>query len=137
MELGLRGRVAVITGGSKGIGKASAVGLAQEGANVVICARGQRLLEEAASEISTHSSGRVLPVVGDMSKESDAFRLVETALKNYGRLDILVNCAGSSPGGTILNLNEEHWTESLNLKFMGYVRTAKASIQAVGKQGFS
>ena len=71
---------------------------------------------------------RVLPVVADMHREEDAQRFIQTAVQHFGRLDILVNCAGSSPGGTLKNLTEQDWMLSLNLKFMGYVRTAKAAI---------
>lgn len=128
MELGLHGRVALITGGSMGIGKASALGLAQEGVDVAICARGQELLERVANDITQQTGRRVLPIVADMNREADAQHFVQTAVQHFGRLDILVNCAGSSPGGTLQHLEERHWMESLNLKFMGYVRTAKVAI---------
>lgn len=128
MEFGLRGRVALVTGGSKGIGKASALGLAQEGADVAICARGQDLLERAAQEIAHQTGRQVFPIVADLNREEDAQRCVHTAVQHFGHLDILVNCAGSSPGGTLLNLSEPQWMESLNLKFMGYVRTTKAAV---------
>ena len=128
MDLGLQGRVALVTGGSKGIGKASALGLAREGADVAICARGQELLERVAAEIAQQTGRRVLPIVADMNQEEEAQRFVQTAVQHFGRLDILVNCAGSSPGGTLKNLTEQDWLLSLNLKFLGYVRTAKAAI---------
>jgi 3-oxoacyl-[acyl-carrier protein] reductase len=128
MEFGLRGRVALVTGGSKGIGKASALGLAQEGADVAICARGQSLLERVAQEIAQQTGRQVLPVAADLNREEDAQRFVHTTVQHFGHLDILVNCAGSSPGGTLLNLSEQQWMESLNLKFMGYVRTIKAAV---------
>lgn len=128
MEFGLRGRVALVTGGSKGIGKASALGLAQEGADVAICARGQDLLERVAQEIAHQTGRQAFPIVADLNREEDAQRCVHTAVQHFGHLDILVNCAGSSPGGTLLNLSEPQWMESLNLKFMGYVRTTKAAV---------
>ena len=128
MELGLHGRVALVTGGSKGIGQASVLGLAREGADVAICARGQELLERVAAEIA-HQTGRsILPIVADMNHEEDAQRFVHTAARHFGRLDILVNCAGSSPGGSLQHLSEQDWMLSLNLKFMGYVRTTKVAI---------
>jgi 3-oxoacyl-[acyl-carrier protein] reductase len=128
MEFGLRGRVALVTGGSKGIGKASALGLAQEGADVAICARGHDLLERVAQEIAQQTGRQVFPIVADLNREEDAQRFVHTAVQHFGHLDILVNCAGSSPGGTLLNLSEQQWMESLNLKFMGYVRTTRAAV---------
>jgi NAD(P)-dependent dehydrogenase (short-subunit alcohol dehydrogenase family) len=128
MDLGLQGRVALITGGSKGIGQAAALGLAREGADVAICARGQELLERVAAETAQQTGRRVLPVVADMNREEDAQRFIQTVVQHFGRLDILVNCAGSSPGGTLKNLTEHDWMVSLNLKFMGYVRTVKWAI---------
>lgn len=131
MDLGLQSRVALVTGGSKGIGKASALGLAQEGADVAICARGKEVLEGVAGEIAQQTGRTVLPIVADLNREEDAQRFVDTALRHFGRLDILVNCAGSSPGGSLQHLSERDWLESLNLKFLGYVRTAKAAIPAM------
>jgi NAD(P)-dependent dehydrogenase (short-subunit alcohol dehydrogenase family) len=128
MDLGLAGRVAIITGGSKGIGYASALGLAREGTQVAICARGRERLEQAVQEIVAQTGREVLPVVADMASQADAERFVQTAVRHFGHVDILVNCAGSSPGGILERLKEVHWMESLNLKFMGYVRTTKAVI---------
>jgi len=117
MELGLRDRVALVTGGSMGIGKATALALAREGAHVAICARGKTLLESVAAEIAAETERTILPFVADLNKEEDAQRFVREAVDHFGRLDILVNCAGSSPGGTLQSLEEEQWMESLNLKF--------------------
>ncbi len=128
MELGLRDRVALVTGGSKGIGKASALALAREGAHVAICARGKVLLDSVAAEIAAETERTVLPIVADLNREEDAQNFVRAAVDHFGRLDILVNCAGGSPGGTLQNLEEHQWMESLNLKFMGYVRTTKAAV---------
>jgi NAD(P)-dependent dehydrogenase (short-subunit alcohol dehydrogenase family) len=128
MDLGLHDRVALVTGGSKGIGKASALGLAREGADIAICARGKELLEQVAGEIARQTGRTVLPVVADLSREEDAQHFVHTAVRHFGRLDILVNCAGSSPGGSLQYLSEHDWMQSLNLKFLGYVRTTKAAV---------
>ncbi len=128
MDLGLQGRVALVSGGSKGIGKASALALAREGVRVAICARGQELLEQVAGEISAETGMEVLPVVADLNHEEDAQRFVGMAVDRLGGLDILVNCAGSSPGGSLLNLSESDWLQSLNLKFLGYVRTTKSAV---------
>jgi NAD(P)-dependent dehydrogenase (short-subunit alcohol dehydrogenase family) len=128
MDLGLHGRVALVTGGSKGIGKASALELAREGADIAICARGKELLERVAGEMTQQTGRMVLPIVADLARDEDAERFVQTAVQHFGRLDILVNCAGSSPGGRLQHLSEQDWMQSLNLKFMGYVRTTKAAI---------
>ena len=128
MDLGLRDRVALVTGGSKGIGKATALALAREGAHVAVCARGKELLDSVAADIAAETERTVLPIVADLNKEEDAQHFVRAAADHFGRLDILVNCAGGSPGGTLQNLEESQWMESLNLKFMGYVRTTKAAV---------
>jgi NAD(P)-dependent dehydrogenase (short-subunit alcohol dehydrogenase family) len=128
MDLGLQGRVALVTGGSMGIGRACAAGLAREGADVAICARGQEVLERVALEVAQQTGRTVLPIVADLNREEDAQHFVDMAVRHFGRLDILVNCAGSSPGGSLQHLSERDWMESLNLKFLGYVRTAKVAI---------
>ena len=119
MELGLQDRVALIAGGSMGIGKASALALAKEGVNLAICARGKDLLESVAREIASETSREVLPIVADMTKVEDVANFVATATDHFGRLDILVNCAGNSPGGILQNLTEADWEQSLSLKFLG------------------
>jgi 3-oxoacyl-[acyl-carrier protein] reductase len=81
-----------------------------------------------AQEIAQQTGRQVFPIVADLNREEDAQRFVHTAVQHFGHLDILVNCAGSSPGGTLLNLSEQQWMESLNLKFMGYVRTTRAAV---------
>lgn len=120
--------MALISGGSKGIGYAAARGLAREGAHVALCARGQARLEQAVQDIVAETGREALPVVADMSSQADAERFVQTAVEHFGRVDILVNCAGSSPGGILERLEEAHWMASLNVKFMGYVRTTKAVV---------
>ena len=134
MNLGLRDKIALIAGGSKGIGKASALALAREGAHVAICARDKELLERVAGEIASETERTILPVVADLNREEDAQCFISTAADHFTRLDILVNCAGNSPGGSLQNLSEDDWMQSLNLKFMGYVRTAKAAIPYMKEQ---
>ena len=134
MDLGLKGQVALITGGSKGIGKASAWGLAREGAHVALVARGKSLVEQVAAEIARETGVRAIGLTGDMARGDDAKRVVQQTAEHFGRIDILVNCAGSSPGGSIENLREEQWHESLNLKFMGYVRTCTAVVPFMKRQ---
>jgi len=135
MELGLKGKVALVTGGSKGIGKAIARGLAQEGAKVAICARTRALLEATAKEIAAETGGEVFPVAGDLTRAEDAQRVVDSTVSHFGRIDILVNNAGAAPGGEILNLTEEDWQTALQLKLMGHVRCSKAAIPHMLKQG--
>jgi len=135
MDLGLRGKVALITGGSKGIGRAVATGLAREGAKVAICARRQELLDRAAEEIAGATRTEVLAVSGDMSKPGDADRVVSAVRARFGRIDILVNNAGAAPGGLLLNLTEEDWALAMQLKFLGYIRCCKAVVPLMLTQG--
>ena len=135
MDLQLTDRVALVTGASKGIGRAVAEELAREKANVVITARTEQQLQDTAREISAMASREVVPLVGDMSKSEDVERCVGATLKQFGRIDILITCAGSSPGGLLEELTEEQWMSSLNLKFMGYVRSVRAVIPHMRERG--
>jgi NAD(P)-dependent dehydrogenase (short-subunit alcohol dehydrogenase family) len=135
MDLQLMGKVALVTGASKGIGRAVAEGLAREGATVVITARTEQPLEDTAREIAAMTQREVVPMAGDMSKPEDVERCVNATLKQFGRIDILVTCAGSSPGGLLEELTEDHWMSSLNLKFMGYVRSVRAVIPHMRERG--
>lgn len=135
MDLGLKGKAALVTGGSKGIGKAVARGLAQEGARVAICARDSRLLEEAARQIAGDTGSEVFGVAGDLTRPDDVQRIVDATVQRFGRIDVLVNNAGAAPGGRLLDLTEEDWQKALQLKFMGYVRCMKAVIPHMLKQG--
>src|SRR5215216_5887784 len=101
MDLGLEGLVAFITGASKGIGKQCARVLAEEGCTVVITARGQELLEKTAQELADATGRKIVPIAGDMSKPEDVERAVAETIDSFGKIDILITCAGSSPGGLL------------------------------------
>jgi 3-oxoacyl-[acyl-carrier protein] reductase len=135
MDMQLTDKVAMVTGASKGIGRATAEHLAAEGADLVISARTAEPLELSAKQISAKTGRQVVPVVGDMSKVADVELCVATALERFGRIDVLVTCAGSSPGGLLEELTEEQWMASLNLKFMGYVRSVRAVIPHMRERG--
>ncbi|MDA1323514.1 MAG: SDR family oxidoreductase [Proteobacteria bacterium] len=126
MEYGLKGRRALVTGGSQGIGRACAQLLAAEGVDVVIAARDEARLQAVAEALSSNSAGRVLPVAGDMSKAADVTRIVADATVALGGIDILVNNAGSAPLGRIGDIDDETWQGCFDLKLMGYVRCARA-----------
>jgi NAD(P)-dependent dehydrogenase (short-subunit alcohol dehydrogenase family) len=125
MDLQLTGNRALVTGASKGIGRATARMLALEGCDVVINARGGEPLEAVAKEIADETGRRVLPVSGDMSEETDVRRVVQECVDSLGGIEVLVTCAGSSPGGLLTELTEEDWLSSMRLKFLGYVRTVR------------
>ena len=135
MDLNLTGKVAFVTGASKGIGREVARRLGHEGCDVVITARTAETLQATADELSKETGRRIVAQPGDMSVAADVDRCVRAALDEFGRIDILVTCAGSSPGGLLEELTEEQWMQSLNLKFMGYVRTVRAVIPTMVEAG--
>jgi NAD(P)-dependent dehydrogenase (short-subunit alcohol dehydrogenase family) len=135
VELGLEGRNVLITGGSMGIGKACARLFSSEGANVAIAARTAETLEQTATEIAGETGGRVVWFPGDMTLQADVDRVVEQTIDSLGSVDVLVTCAGSSPGGLIEDLTEEEWASSLNLKFMGYVRSMRSVLPHMRERG--
>jgi 3-oxoacyl-[acyl-carrier protein] reductase len=135
MDLQLDGKTALVTGGSEGIGKGIAQALAKEGVDVAICARRQQPLEQAAAEIAKETNRKVVPIVADLSKDAEARNFVEKGHQALGRVDIMVNNAGSSPGGVLEHLSEADWEQSLQLKFMGYVRCLRYVLPIMIKQG--
>ena len=139
MDLELGGKVALVTGGSKGIGKAVAQVLAEEGADVAICARSQAQLEATASELSKATGRRVLPVVADVSDSASVDAMVEQIVSSLGRIDILVNNAGVPGGlanGPIATVTDEAMHADLNTKFMGALRCSRAVAPHMKAQGW-
>ncbi len=135
MDLDLTDKIAFVTGASKGIGREVATRLAREGCDVVITARGRDGLEQTATEIAAETGRTVVAHAGDMSESADVERCVQSTLEQFGRIDVLVTCAGSSPGGLLEELTDEQWMQSLNLKFMGYVRTVRSVVPHMVQQG--
>ncbi len=134
MELGLKGKVAVVTGGTEGIGKAAALKLAQEGAKVAICGRSQDKLDKAAAEIRK-AGGEVLAVTADVSKAADVEKLMAAVIDRFGRIDILVNNAGTSIRGKFLEVDDQKWSQDLELKLFGAIRCSRIALPHMKKQG--
>jgi 3-oxoacyl-[acyl-carrier protein] reductase len=135
MDLGLRGKGAIVGGASQGMGKAIALGLAREGAKVAICSRRQEAIEKAAEEIRGITGAEVLPVVADLARPGDILRLVETARTQFGRLDVLVNNAGGPPPGRFADFDDEDWATTFNLTFLSVVRLIRATLPHLRAQG--
>ena len=135
MHLGLDGHTALVTGASKGIGWASARLLAQEGCDIALNARTADFLKQQAEALAAETGRRVIALAGDMSVPGEADRITREAIDTFGKLDILVTCAGSSPSGLIEELTEDHWAASLGLKFLGYVRSSKAVLPHMRERG--
>ena len=135
MDLGLKDKVAIITGGSEGIGKAAAHRMAEEGARVVIVARRPEVLKAAAEEIQKATKGTVLPVQGDVAEPATITRVVQTTLDNFGRIDILVNNAGVSMAKPFEAVSDDDWESDFSLKVWGAVRFIRAVIPEMRKVG--
>jgi 3-oxoacyl-[acyl-carrier protein] reductase len=136
MDLGLENSVALVTASSKGLGRATALQLAREGAKVVICARGQEALNATRDEIAALGAD-VLALPVDVSAPDAAQTLVDAALERFGRLDILVANAGGPPPGGFLAFAEQDWDRAVQLTLMSFVRLCYAAIPAIkqSKQG--
>ncbi len=135
MELGLGGKVAIVTGGSKGIGRATAIRFAEEGASVMLCARGREALDETVALAGKRARGaRVESIQADLGKPDEIKSVVARCVEVFGRIDILVNNAGSARPGDFRNLTDEQWLEDFNLKFFGYVRMAREVLPQMQRQ---
>jgi len=126
--IGLEGKVAVITGGSRGIGRAIAMRLSAEGAKVVICGRNLEAAEEVVAEIET-AGATGMAVAADVSRESEAEALIQASITRFGRLDILVNNAGITKDGLLVRMKEEDWDTVLNVNLKGAFFTTRAALR--------
>lgn len=135
MELGLKGKVAIITGSSKGIGYYTAMQLVKEGVKVVLCARGEKQLQVAAGCIKNETGEDVLIVPTDITKEKDCKYLIERAVEHFGRLDILINNAGTASANPFESVSSELWQADLDLKVFGAVNCSKYAVPHFRKVG--
>ncbi len=135
MELGLRDKVVIVTGATRGIGQDIALGFAEEGARVALCARTQKDLDAVSSDISRATGAPVIGVSVDLSKRGEPERLVSTVVDKLGRLDVLVNSAGVAPGGNIEELSDDDWDRGIQLKLLGLIRCTRAAIPVMRRQG--
>lgn len=134
MELGLKGKVAIVTGATEGIGRATALMLAQEGAKVAICSRRAEAVARTVDELK-RAGGDGFGMAADMSKAADIGRFIEAAVQHFGRLDILVNNAGTSRRGAFLELDDATWSADLELKVFGAIRCTRLAVPHLRKQG--
>ena len=140
MDLELRGRTAIVTGGSSGIGKAVARELAMEGVDVAIAARRPEPLEMAAQELAQASGRRIVPIPADTSDDDSVRAMVQSAAEALGRIDILVNCAAqtgsASPPASLAEITADHFWPDMNVKVMGYLRCAREAAPHMVRQGW-
>jgi 3-oxoacyl-[acyl-carrier protein] reductase len=135
MDLGLKGKVALVAGASQGMGRATALGFAREGAKVAICARGEAALNEAAEMIRKQTGSEIFAMVADMSKPADIQKFVNGSAERFGRVDVIVNNAGGPPPGEFMKFTDEDWSNAYNLSFMSTMRMTRAAVPHMRKVG--
>src|SRR5262245_7419051 len=125
MDLGIKGKSAIVTGASRGIGKETARQFLEEGVRVTICGRSPDTIERSATELAKATGGEVHAIVADMTKEDDIARLVAGARERFGTVDILVNNAGQMYSGRFATLNDAGLKEQLETKLFGFMRAIR------------
>jgi 3-oxoacyl-[acyl-carrier protein] reductase len=136
MDLGLKGRVAIVTASSLGLGKASALELAREKAIVVICARDAARLAATADEIRSATGADIMPIAADLHEAAQIRHLVNETLRHYGRIDVLVTNNGGPPAGYFEDLEDEAWLLAHQRTLMSAVRLIRAVLPAMRAQGW-
>jgi 3-oxoacyl-[acyl-carrier protein] reductase len=134
MDLSLRGKAVLVTGGSRGIGRQIALAFAEEGADVAICARDRERLAKTGSELSAMGV-RTRTLVADLFQEADCRRVVDETAKAFGQLDVLVNNASTNVAGSLLTAGDDVLMERLMVKTLATMRCARAAIPHLRRAG--
>ncbi len=134
MKLNLEKKVAIITGGSKGIGKGIAASLADEGCNLILCARGEELLGKTTEEIMKKNV-TVLPIVVDITSTGSEEKILKTTLEKFGKIDILVNNAGGNRRNPFVETTDKDWNEIMELNFISHRRISRVVARQMQTQG--
>ena len=137
MDLGLTGKTAIVTGGSRGLGLAAAKALIAEGANVVVCARGEAALKSAADELQklAVSGARVKHVAADVSTEAGNRAVIDGAVGEFGRIDVLVNNVGTARGGDLEATSDADWQEAFDQTLFPAIRMSRLAVPHLRRQG--
>ena len=136
MDLGLKGKRALVLAASRGLGLASARALAREGCNLVVCSRDAARINEAADSLRRDTGVRVQAVAADVSHGEEAARLVEATVAQYGGLDIVVHNAGGPPAGQFLSMTEEQWQKAFEQNLLSFVRLVNAAVPEMKKNNW-
>lgn len=136
MEFGLKGKRAIVMAASRGLGYASALGLAREGCRLVICSRDQARIDAAGESIRKETGAEVKALVADVSSGAEAKRLVDAAVSAYGGLEIVVHNAGGPPAGETLAMTEEQWQKAFEQNLLSFTRIAAAAVPEMKKAGY-
>jgi len=137
MDCGLRDKVAVVTGSSRGLGLATAKSLAAEGCLVCLCARGEQRLRDAVNEVAAVAgeAGRVTQVVADVAQVKGAQLVIDRAVEAFGGVDILVNNVGMAGGGALLETSDEQWQDAFDHTLFPAVRASRAAVPHMQRRG--
>lgn len=135
MDLGLKDKVAIITGASKGIGKAIAFNFAKEKANITICSRNIKNLKQVSETIGENTNSKVLPVQTDLEKHEDIQKMVNKTLDKFGRIDVLVNNTGGPPPVKFIDTDEKQWLKAVDQLLMSIINCCYEVIPMMKKQG--
>ena len=125
MDLGIKGRAAIVTGASRGIGREAARQFLEEGVRVMICGRNAETLEKTRAELAQQTGGEVHAIVADMTKEADVARLVDAAKQKFGTVDILINNAGQMYSGRFAAMTDAGLKEQFETKIFGFLRAIR------------
>jgi 3-oxoacyl-[acyl-carrier protein] reductase len=136
MELGLKGKRAIVMAASRGLGYASALGLAREGCKLIVCSRDQARIEAAAATNTKETGAHVKALVADVSSASEAKRLVDAAVSAYGGLEIVVHNAGGPPAGETLQMTEEQWQKAFEQNLLSFTRIVGAAAPEMKRAGY-
>ncbi|MBI4067443.1 SDR family oxidoreductase [Candidatus Gottesmanbacteria bacterium] len=135
MNLGLTNKVAIVLGASKGLGKGVAKALAQEGVNVVIGAREEKTLSKTARDIQKLTKSKILAIPTDVGKSKNLETIVERTVKEYGKINILVNNAGGPPAGIFESIKDEQWQKAFEQNLLSAVRLIRLVLPQMKKSG--
>ena len=134
MDLGIRGKAALVTAASKGMGKATAMGLAAEGCRVLMCARTEADVKAAAEEIRAATGAEVVAMTADVTKKEDVDRLLATAEQSFGGVDILVANAGGPPRGNLEEMTDEQWYGAFDTTVLFVVRLIRGVLPSMKRK---
>jgi 3-oxoacyl-[acyl-carrier protein] reductase len=137
MDLGLKGKVAIVTGSSRGLGLAAATALAEEGTHVVVCARGEDALKKSADAIQKQAAhhARIVPVAADLASEAGSRKVIDAAITQFGRLDVLVNNIGTAKGADLEATTDADWQEAIDQTLFPAIRMSRLAVPHLRKHG--
>ena len=136
MDLGITGRIALVAASSQGLGLAVAQELAAEGADLVMCARGEETLRAACNSIRERSGAEIIAIPGDLSVTGDVERIVRTGLEHFGRIDILVTNSGGPPAGVFENIGRENWDDAVRGLLMSVIDLVRLVLPGMKERGW-